>query len=668
MKKFLLSLPICGFSFLMVSAQVGDAVKTIQAIADTLKKDTSAVMEDVPELPKNYYTKTLSNGLEVIVIEDKSVPLVSIDITLRNGAYAETNQTSGITHLYEHMFFKPNTEFPTSEQFSIKMKEIGLYQMGTTNNESVCYSLTVNKNRTFDAMNFLNTCIRYPLFSDEDLRKELSAVEEEFQKNKMNPASALMDELNNRLWGEQAYKKNTLGNWDVIKSLNSENLKALHSKVFNPNNAMLIIAGDVKRNDLFNDIQTIFGEWPEGVVDQEITQPNFTFPAITQSQQFITLSDLAKFPIFLTGFHGPDIRNDLKGSFAGEVLTMLLSNKNSRFQKNLVENGYAYQADFKYESSKLTSPIMISFVPNPSSVEKSLAGLIDELNNMDAEDYFSEEQIQWAKDMLDVQESYSRELNSSFVSKLGNRWAMGSIGYLTDYTYNLRKVTKADIQEFVRRYIKNKPNIIGALVSEKMKGEIGLDNFFASRKNLDEFMLFFKPYQMELDSTSLATVDKISKWMTINPKQKIKLNGWADFTGPEKLNIKLSTQRGRSVFKRLITLGVDSMRMASTGRGEGPTVITQEEKAHWRRVDMEYWKPGEPMNAPESQNTTPSGTMNTQAPDTNVPAQPMPEKADSLLDKAIKKSTDSPAKELNQEIKKTLNQMVGDSLKSGIPK
>ncbi|OFY62937.1 MAG: hypothetical protein A3H98_01610 [Bacteroidetes bacterium RIFCSPLOWO2_02_FULL_36_8] len=668
MKKFLLSLTFCGFSSLVVTAQIGDPVKTIQAIADTIKMDSLAGLAEVPELPKNYYTKTLSNGLEVIVIEDKSVPLVSINITLRNGAFAETPQTSGITHLYEHLFFKPNTEFPTSEQFSAKMKEIGFYHTGITNNESVCYSLTVNKNRTFDAMNFLNTCVRYPLFTDDDMRKELGVVEEEFMKNKMNPASTLMDELNNRLWGAMAYKKNTLGNWDVIKSLNSENLKALHGKVFNPNNTILIIAGDVKRNDLFNDIQTIFGEWAEGVVDQELSNPTFSYSPVTQSQQFITLSDLAKFPIFLTGFYGPDIRNDLKGSFAGEVLTMLLSNRNSRFQKTLLENGLAYQADFKYESSKLTSPIMISFVPNPATVEKALAGLIDELNNMDADDYFSEEQIQWAKDMLDIQESYSREMNSSFVSKLGNRWAMGSIGYLTDYIYNLRKVTKADIQEFVRKYIKNKPNIMGALVSEKMKGEIGLENFFASRKNLDEFMLFFKPYQMELDSISLATVDKISKWMTINPKQKIKLNGWADFTGPEKLNIKLSTQRGRSVFKRLITLGVDSMRMASIGRGEGPTVTTQEEKAHWRRVDLEYWKPGEEMASPSSQATAPSGTMNPSTPDLAVPTQPMPEKVDSLLDKAIKKSTEEPAKELNQEIKKTLNQMDGDSLKNKIPK
>src|SRR5690606_8091370 len=82
------------------------------AVADPAKE-----MMPIGDATTPYRTTTLSNGLDVIVIEDKTVPLVTIDITVRNGAFTEPDEFAGLSHLYEHMFFKANAVIPTQEQF-----------------------------------------------------------------------------------------------------------------------------------------------------------------------------------------------------------------------------------------------------------------------------------------------------------------------------------------------------------------------------------------------------------------------------------------------------------------------------------------------------------------------------------------------------------------------
>ena len=70
-----------------------------------------------PRLPKNYYWQKLDNGLEVVVIENNRVPLATIEIAVKNGAYTEGPEYSGLSHLFEHMFFKANKDYPNQEKF-----------------------------------------------------------------------------------------------------------------------------------------------------------------------------------------------------------------------------------------------------------------------------------------------------------------------------------------------------------------------------------------------------------------------------------------------------------------------------------------------------------------------------------------------------------------------
>src|SRR6187431_3764304 len=97
------------------------------------------------QLPSNFHLTKLKNGLEVLVIEDKTVPLITVEINVKNGSYTESPEYNGLSHLYEHMFFKANKDIPNQEAFLDRVNELGIQFNGSTGDEVVNYFFTMNK-------------------------------------------------------------------------------------------------------------------------------------------------------------------------------------------------------------------------------------------------------------------------------------------------------------------------------------------------------------------------------------------------------------------------------------------------------------------------------------------------------------------------------------------
>ncbi|HEX3768244.1 MAG TPA: insulinase family protein, partial [Puia sp.] len=98
-----------------------------------------------PRLPEHYYWDKLSNGLEVVVIENNKVPLVTIEIAVKNGAFTEDSNYNGLSHLFEHMFFKANKDYPDQAKFLKRTQELGAIYNGSTGDERVNYYFTFSK-------------------------------------------------------------------------------------------------------------------------------------------------------------------------------------------------------------------------------------------------------------------------------------------------------------------------------------------------------------------------------------------------------------------------------------------------------------------------------------------------------------------------------------------
>ena len=99
----------------------------------------SGVLTAQNKLPDNFFMTKLDNGLEILVIEDASVPLATVEICVKNGSYTEAPEFNGLSHLYEHMFFKANKDLPSQGAFLQRVQELGISFNGTTSEERVNY-------------------------------------------------------------------------------------------------------------------------------------------------------------------------------------------------------------------------------------------------------------------------------------------------------------------------------------------------------------------------------------------------------------------------------------------------------------------------------------------------------------------------------------------------
>src|SRR5689334_2039402 len=121
-------------------------------------------------------SKVLGNGLEIIVLEDHSVPIVTIELAVRNGSFTEPPELNGLSHLYEHMFFKANRAIKNQEDYLQKIGQLGIAYNGETREEVVEYYFTTTSPNVRAAMNFMRDAARYPMFDEQEFERERQVV------------------------------------------------------------------------------------------------------------------------------------------------------------------------------------------------------------------------------------------------------------------------------------------------------------------------------------------------------------------------------------------------------------------------------------------------------------------------------------------------------------
>lgn len=164
--------------------------KNCLALAAIAAMACSSIAYAQSDLP--IHSKKLANGLEVIVIENHAVPIVTVELDVKNGSYTESPEFNGLSHLYEHMFFKANRAIPSQEAYLRRTNQLGAVWNGTTSEERVNYYVTVGKDSLVPAMQFMEDAIRYPLFDQNELVRERPVVLGEFDRNEANPVFHLL--------------------------------------------------------------------------------------------------------------------------------------------------------------------------------------------------------------------------------------------------------------------------------------------------------------------------------------------------------------------------------------------------------------------------------------------------------------------------------------------
>ncbi|HUQ97078.1 MAG TPA: pitrilysin family protein [Chitinophagaceae bacterium] len=434
-----------------------------------------------PRLPQNHFWQKLDNGLEVVVIENHKVPLATIEIAVKNGAYTEGPEYSGLSHLFEHMFFKANRDYPTQEKFLKRTQELGAIWNGTTGEERVNYYFTFDRDSLEAGLNFMNAAVRYPIYREEDMQKERPVVDGEFQRAESNPSFLLYHEIGQKLWGDLFTRKNPIGDHNIINTATPEKMMIIKDKYYVPNNSMLVICGDVKPDQAFALAKKIYGDWKPAAEDPQVKYPIPDFKPIAKTEYLIKESSIAQNPQMMFMWQGPDFRNDSVATIAADVFSKILSLNSSKWQQALIDKGLASGADFSYQTSRYVGPAGIYVMPIPSKMKECYQEVMNQVSHLGDADYFTDAELAKAKEGLKRQQIRQSEKPSRLASQLTFYWTSTSLDYYTDYYKAMDKITKADIQAYLNKYIVGKPYIAGLIINSAMNSQYKPAEYFKTQ-------------------------------------------------------------------------------------------------------------------------------------------------------------------------------------------
>jgi zinc protease len=414
--------------------------------------------------PPSYAHHVCPNGLEVIVVERRSVPLVTIEIAVHTGAMNEPPEYSGLSHLFEHMFFKGNKALPDQLAYSARLRELGMIFNGTTDDDRVNYYFTTTSDHYANAMVFMRDAITTPRFDKTELDRERVVVTGEMDRDESDPQFLFWRAVEQAVYWKYPTRKNPLGDRKTVLSTTPEKMRTIQHRYYIPNNSVLVVTGDVSADDVFRRADELYSGWAKGA-DALVKFPLVTHPPIRRSEVVLVQQPVQTFTAVLSWIGPSSVGPTARYTYAADLLGRIIRDRGSKFQKALVDSGACVSARLGWETERDQGDITLRFEAAEANADACVKAIQDELPKLESPDYFTDAEMQNAAQVLDVGQAKARESTESYAHSLTRWWANADLAYYATYSDRIHAVTRADINAYLDAYVLKKPLVFGVLES-----------------------------------------------------------------------------------------------------------------------------------------------------------------------------------------------------------
>ena len=411
-------------------------------------------------LERETIRQTLPNGLTVVVAENHTVPLATVEVVVRTGAITQQPDEQGVPHLFEHMLFR-SYRAGGVRNFGEAAAHIDAGYNGTTSDESVTYYATVPSGAAADAVGLLAHLVIDPHFRKEDLQTERQVVFGEFNRHLSDPRGQLELSLEHELWGGSYYRKNPLGDAMSLYAATPERLTTIYKRYYVPNNAAIVVTGDVSAPLMIAEIQKRFADWKPGP-DPATTFPIPAIEPFTKSHAVVMSGDVNDITLMMM-WQGPRVAADSIDGYAADVVSDILNDPDSEFQQRLVDSGLFSHVSISYLSLAHVGPITLVGTTTKAKLDEALTVLEAALSHIGDDGYFSDADLTFATKRRAVDTAMELETSDGMAQTLSYWWAVTGLDHYYGYVDNLGARTTSDLQAYSNRYIVHKPYVIGAL-------------------------------------------------------------------------------------------------------------------------------------------------------------------------------------------------------------
>lgn len=419
------------------------------------------------------FETTLQNGLKVVVKEDHRAPTVVQQIWYHVGSMDERTGTTGVAHVLEHLMFKGTKKVPRGE-FSRRIAAAGGRENAFTSYDYTVYFQQLHKSKLPLAMELEADRMRNLVLSKEEFDKEIRVVMEEHRWRTDDEAHALLNErLMATAYQEHPYHNPVIGWMNDLENMTVDDARDWYRTWYVPNNATLVIAGDVNAKEIFALAQRYYGRIPAGKLPPRKRYTESPQRGIKR----LVVKAPAELPHLVMGWHAPtlrDVENDWQPYALSVLAGVLDGNESARLNRVLVrEKQIATSIGVGYDQTGRGPALFIlEATPAPGKTVQELEAALREQLALIVRDGVSEEELQRVRAQVTAAEVY--KLDSVFYQAM-QIGQMESIGLshrdLPVMLQKLQTVTAKQVQQVAREILQDDQLTVAVLDPQPLSGK-----------------------------------------------------------------------------------------------------------------------------------------------------------------------------------------------------
>ncbi len=413
--------------------------------------------------------RKLENGLEIVVIPDRRAPVVTHMVWYRNGSADDPPMKSGIAHFLEHLMFKGTKAHPQGE-FSQLVADLGGQENAFTGHDYTAYFQRVPREHLAVVMKYEADRMVNLVLSDEVVAPERDVVlEERRMRSDSDPAAQLSEAVQAALFAHHPYGLPIIGWRHEIETLQREDALAYYERFYTPENAILVVAGDVEGDEVERLARETYGKIPARGAPPRRVRPQEPEP---RAHRLVTLSDpKVEQPSCERVYLAPSVRTAEKGeSEALEVMAHLIGGgQTSRLYRALViDRKIAVAAGAYYMSGALDmTRLWVYAAPAPDvsleDLDRAIGETLDEFMRAPP----TEAELARAKTRLIADAVYAQDSQTSLARWYGAALATGeTIEDVSGWPDRIDAVTAQDVVDVARKWLDRKRAVTGFLMPE----------------------------------------------------------------------------------------------------------------------------------------------------------------------------------------------------------
>jgi predicted Zn-dependent peptidase len=426
----------------------------------------------------------LSNGFEVILIENHQSPVISCVVTVKTGASNEDFSNSGVSHMLEHLLFN-GTEKRTQEELYKETDFYGIYNNAHTDMDYTNYIVLTEKSHIQNALDVQSDMLFNSIFPEEKFEKEKGIILNEIARDMSEPSSFEGEFFNLRFFDGTPYNLPVIGLPETIKNISREQVREYYERYYIPNNMTALIMGDFDSREMLKLVGKYFGKYPPKKL-------------LKESSYSLRIGDRryeASFKITHSSLNIGIPLTDINDFYGMSIISSLLDSElKERVNRNLKEKGEGevFDVDASIDFNKHFSLLKISASFTPTIESKDVEdAVIEELTKFSNEP-IDEERKNGIVFSIKVQEIFLSEKPHYYGMAKGKFIAIGGWDFAKNYVQNLEGMSKPQLEEIGKRYLSNPSFTINLITPgdssiEDIRKQIKADYYQKTIKEEDVF-------------------------------------------------------------------------------------------------------------------------------------------------------------------------------------